>query len=330
MEGMRLEILQLLREHYTGYLSGEQLSQQLQVSRTAIWKHIKALRQAGYTIESSSRLGYRLLTSPDLLLPEELCRYLTTAELGQTINYFTSVDSTNTVAKRLANEQCSTGTVVVAEEQTGGRGRLERGWYSPLAKGLWFSVVLRPQFLPQDAPKCTLLAAVAAVRAMRKLGAECSIKWPNDIVYQGKKLAGILTEMNAEMDAINYIVVGMGLNINISAAEFPLELQPIAISLQDLVSAPVSRVKLLAAILAEFEQLYIVAATGFEPILAEWRELSATLGQTVDVYGFERNFSGVAIDIDQDGALLVQTAAGIERVLAGDVSIRPRIKDKGV
>lgn len=327
---MRSKIRQMLKEQAGQYVSGEEISRRLNVSRTAVWKHIRALKEEGYDIEGHSRRGYRLCAAPDLLRPEELCPHLTTTRLGRCISYLTSTDSTNNEAKKLAAAGCPEGQIVVAEEQVSGRGRLARGWFSPFGKGVWFSIVLRPPFSPQEAPKCTLLAAVAVSRAIRRAtGVECGIKWPNDILVAGRKLVGILTEMSAEMDAINYIVIGIGINVNVEPDDLPPELRDIAGSLRIAAGRSFSRVELLAAVLHELERVYDqTVKDGFAPLLAEWRQESVTLGQTVDVVGSGQQFSGVAEDIDSDGALLVRTAAGLERVLAGDVSIRPRQREE--
>ncbi len=321
---MRGEILRMLRRQPGGYVSGEEISRRLDVTRTAIWKHIRALKQDGYGIEAHSRLGYRLCGVPDLLLPDEIAAALTTRRLGRAVAYFRRVESTNNEAKKLAVAGCPEGQIVVAEEQSVGRGRLARGWFSPFAGGVWFTIVLRPPFSPQDAPKCTLLAAVAVCRAIRRAtGVACGIKWPNDILYEGKKLVGILTEMSAEMDAINHIVIGIGVNVNIAAADFPPELRDLATSLSLAAGRPLPRLAIFAAVLEELERIYdLVLAAGFGPVLAEWRDMSVTLGRAVDVSGPGRQFSGTALDVDDDGALLVKTDAGVERVLAGDVSIR--------
>jgi BirA family biotin operon repressor/biotin-[acetyl-CoA-carboxylase] ligase len=321
---VRGEILQMLREEAGRYVSGEEASRRLNVSRTAIWKHIRALRQDGYDIEAHPRLGYRLCRAPDLLLPAEIKARLTTKKMGRAIAYFRRVESTNNEAKALAAAGCPEGQIVVAEEQSVGRGRLSRGWFSPFARGVWFTIVLRPPFSPQEAPKCTLLAAVAVCRAIRRAtGVACGIKWPNDILYDGRKLVGILTEMSAEMDAINHIVIGIGINVNIGADDFPPELRGLATSLSLAAGRPFSRLELFLAVLAELERVYGQAVTdGFATVLDEWRGESVTLGRTVDVIGPGRRFSGKALDIDADGALLVQTDGGMERVLAGDVSIR--------
>lgn len=326
---MRSEILTMLRREAGRYVSGEEVSRRLAVSRTAIWKHIRTLKQEGYDIEAHPRLGYRLCRTPDRLLPEEIAARLTTAVLGRHIAYRDRVDSTNNEAKKLAAAGCPEGQIVVAEEQTGGRGRLARGWFSPYGKGVWLSVVLRPPFPPQDAPKCTLLAAVAVSRAIRRTtGVACGIKWPNDILCDGRKVVGILTEMSAEMDAINYVVIGMGINVNIGEGEFPAELSGAATSLAAAAGRPLDRLALCAAVLAELEDAYTQARReGFAPVLEAWRAASATLGRTVDVIGPDRRFAGVAVDIDADGALLVQTPDGVVKVLAGDVSIRPHTQE---
>ncbi len=324
---MRTAILELLKQNLGQYVSGEEISHNLNVSRTAVWKHIRALKQSGYDIEAHSRLGYALRQTTDRLLPAEIKAQLTSTVLGQEIHYFGEVDSTNNEAKKLAANGCPEGTIVVAETQATGRGRLARGWFSPFGKGIWLSVVLRPPFGPMDAAKCTLMAAVGVNRALNRVtGAGCGIKWPNDILWKGRKIVGILTEMSAEMDAINYVVIGMGINVNIE--EFPSDIAATATSLSIATGHPVSRIKLVTAILSELENVYmLVKESGFAPILSAWREESITLGQQVNVCGFESRFTGMAVDIDADGALLVRTPQGIERVLAGDVSIRPALTE---
>lgn len=323
---MRSSILELLRNAGGNYVSGEEIAVQLGVSRTAVWKHIQELRQAGYDIVSHSRSGYSLRQAPDLLLPGEIRNGLETTLIGQDIRYFEDVSSTNTVAKALAADGAVEGTIVVSEAQGAGRGRLSRGWFSPAGKGIWFSLILRPDFLPQDAPKCTLLAAVAVVRAIRQFSLSVGIKWPNDILFEGRKLVGILTEMSAEMERVNYIVIGTGINVNMDTADFPPEVAEIATSLSIMKGEHLPRVKLLQAVLTAMEELYLdVLQNGFVSVLDEWRQYSVTLGQEVRVLGIHESFVGKAVDIDEDGALLVDTEHGRRRVLAGDVSIRPRL-----
>ncbi|MGP1585942.1 MAG: biotin--[acetyl-CoA-carboxylase] ligase [Schwartzia sp. (in: firmicutes)] len=324
---MQVKILELLRAVGSGSISGAEIAKQIGVSRTAVWKHIHALQEAGYEIVSYPRRGYTLVGSPDLLLPQEILPLLSNRHIGRTILHFDDIPSTNNEAKRQAQNGAASGTVVVAEAQSAGRGRLSRGWFSPKGKGIWFSVLLRPFFLPQEAPKCTLMAAVAIVRAMRAFGFDVVIKWPNDILYHGKKLVGILTEMSAEMERINYIVIGAGINVNTKAEDFPDELLEIATSLLLIKGEPTSRRALFVEILKALEELYFeVEVNGFAPVLGEWRKYAVTLGQEVNVIGVNETFAGTAVDIDEDGALLIDTAEGYRRVLAGDVSIRPRQK----
>ena len=323
---MRSQILNLLKQAGDNFLSGEYLAETLNVSRTAIWKHIKALRDSGYDIESVPRNGYRLLYSPDLLSAEEVKNSLSTKILGSDIKYFTTTDSTNNQAKKLALSGAVDGTIVISEEQGGGRGRLSRSFFCPKYKGIWFSVILQPDFLPQEAPKCTLLAAVAVTKAIYDVtGVKVGIKWPNDILYNGKKLVGILTEMSAEMERINYIVIGIGIDVNISVEEMPEDIRDIATSLSQITGKEVSRLKLLNKLLYHLEQLYIMAQKqNFAPILDEWRKYSITLNQEIKVISGNNVTYGKAVDIDDDGALLVKINGQIKRVLAGDVSIRPR------
>lgn len=318
-------ILDCLRSKKGVFVSGEELGGRLGISRVAIGNHIRKLREQGYDIESTVSQGHRLLAEPDLLLPQEICGRLTTQRFGREIHYLTSTASTSSIAKQKAAEGAPEGAIFITEEQTGGRGRLSRGWFSPAMQGIWFSLVLRPPFAPQEAPKCTLLAAVALCTAIRKeSGIACGIKWPNDILCGGHKLVGILTEMNAEMDAINYVVIGIGINVNIARDAFPEELRDIATSVSMEAGRSVSRLDLLLCVLLELEFWYDKALhDGFAPILDEWRRLSVTIGQEVSVVAPDRSFIGVAENIDDDGALLVRTDTGQEKVWAGDVSIRP-------
>lgn len=321
---MQSDVLKLLRDSGNKYVSGEEIAERLGVSRTAVWKHIGELRELGYRITSQPRSGYILEEVPDLLLPEEVRNGLKTAFIGQNIIHFDAIGSTNVEAKRLAGEGAPEGTVIVAEEQGKGRGRLDRSFFSPVG-GIWFSFILRPTFLPQDAPKCTLMAAVSVAKAMEAFGFHVGIKWPNDILYDGKKLVGILTEMHAEMDRINYIVIGIGINVNIPESAFPDELREFATSLQIISGSSVPRLKFFQSVLENMEELYITATSnGFYPIMEEWRQCSATLGHEVQVIGVGRDerFTGKAVDIDEDGALLIDTEMGRRRVVAGDVSIR--------
>lgn len=321
---MRNEILDYFRKADGNFVSGQQVSKDLHVSRTAIWKHINVLKERGYIFESSTRKGYRLIYAPNLLTPLEIDSALHTETFGRHVVYLESTQSTNEEAKKIAREGAEEGTIVVAEEQITGHGRLARGFYSPFAKGIWFSLILRPKFFPMEASKCTLLAAVGVCRGIRRMGlADAGIKWPNDILVHGKKLVGILTLMSASMEKIDYIIMGIGINTGIKKNEFPEDFREGATSFLN-EGINVSRKDLLAAILGELEKEYSIAQDeGFDKVLDDWRALSVTLGQEVRVIFGDDSYTGKAVDIDRDGCLLVNTGSEVKRVIAGDVSIRP-------
>lgn len=321
---MRNEILDYFRKADGNFVSGQQISKDLHVSRTAIWKHINVLKERGYIFESSTRKGYRLIYAPNLLTPLEIDSALHTETFGRHVVYLESTQSTNEEAKKIAREGAEEGTIVVAEEQITGHGRLARGFYSPFAKGIWFSLILRPKFFPMEASKCTLLAAVGVCRGIRRMGlADAGIKWPNDILVHGKKLVGILTLMSASMEKIDYIIMGIGINTGIKKNEFPEDFREGATSFLN-EGINVSRKDLLAAILGEMEKEYSIAQDeGFDKVLDDWRALSVTLGQEVRVIFGDDSYTGKAVDIDRDGCLLVNTGSEVKRVIAGDVSIRP-------
>ena len=260
------------------------------------------------------------------LTAETISQALTTKRIGSQVYCYEEIGSTNNEAKRLAREGCPDGTLVIANEQHGGRGRLARSFLSPKGGGLWFTLVLRPNIAPTEASKCTLLAALAVAKAVRKTtNIDCGIKWPNDILVNGKKLVGILTEMSADMDGVKYIVCGIGINVNIRREEFPSELQSIATSVEAELGRSFDRLVLLDAVCSETERIYEeMLREGFAPILDEWKQYSVTLGQAVRVIAPDETYEGVAIDLDEDGSLLVQTETEIKTVLAGDVSIRPQ------
>lgn len=321
---MRNEILDYFRKANGQFVSGEQISRDLNVSRTAVWKHINVLKSRGYIFESSTRKGYRLIFAPNLLTPPEIDSVLRTETFGRHVVYMESTQSTNEEAKKIAREGAEEGTVVIAEEQITGHGRLTRGFFSPYAKGIWFSLILRPRFLPMEASKSTLLAAVGVCRGIRRLGlADAGIKWPNDILYHGKKLVGILTEMSASMEKIDYIIMGIGINTGMQKSEFPEDFREGATSFLN-EGINVSRKELLAAILAELEKEYRIAEDeGFDRVLEDWKSLSVTIGCDVRVISGKESYVGKAVDIDRDGCLLVDDGEKVNRVLAGDVSIRP-------
>ncbi|WP_066634362.1 biotin--[acetyl-CoA-carboxylase] ligase [Desulfolucanica intricata] len=319
---MKNKILTFLKNFESQYISGEEICKSLGVSRTAVWKHIQSLKEEGYIIESQPRKGYCLMETPDRLYPEEVKRGLLTDTIGRDIRYFERVDSTNNIAKDLARQGAAEGTVVVAEEQLGGRGRLGRSWCSPYGKGVWMSVVLRPVVRPEVASQITILTAVAVARAVRSV---CSIvpgiKWPNDLYMAGKKLCGILTEMSAEPDRVNYVVVGIGINTSSLGDSAPPEIRNKVTSLADGTGKGVSRIILMQEILRELEICYQSwQVKGFQHILVEWKELCQSLHRSVTVVTLNGTFSGWAEDIDDSGALLLRLSDGrIKKFISGDV-----------
>jgi len=318
------DILRVLRTRAGTFVSGQALSAELNVTRTAIWKHVKALRAAGYQIESRPKLGYRYLSAPDALLPTEITEGLTTTYIGrQSIIYFRSCPSTNDAAREVGHRGAPEGALAVAEGQTRGRGRLGRGWVSPAGKGIYLSLLLRPRIRPEEAFQLTLLAAVAVARAVTGEGVAAKIKWPNDVLVEGRKVAGILTEIEAEADRIYQAVVGIGVNVNTTASLFPRSLRATATSLRMNTGHKHSRVQVLQRLLEAFEELYEGLKAGrFEEVLAEWRSLDITRGALVKATLLEGEVQGRATDIDRDGALLIAEEGGeVRRITAGDIEI---------
>lgn len=321
---MKSSVLGYLKERRPDYVSGEEMCQSLNISRTSVWKYVSALRGEGYEIEARSRLGYRLVGTPDLLLPDEVVSGLDTLFCGQVYHHHLSLSSTNSTAQELARAGALEGTVVLAEEQTGGRGRLSRIWISPPG-GLWFSVVLRPNVLPMRAPEITFLAAVACVQALgRYPGLDVGIKWPNDLVWRDRKLGGILTELSGEFDRINHVVLGIGINVNLGLQDFPSGLRAVTTSVSTITGFPVSRRRLLRELLTSLEHWYrIWLAEGFAPVVEAWKRLHCWLDRPVRVVNVEGEWTGTAVGIDDDGALLLRTDDGLtKRIIAGDVLLR--------
>jgi BirA family biotin operon repressor/biotin-[acetyl-CoA-carboxylase] ligase len=318
-------ILSALREAAAGSVSGADLSRELGISRAAIWARIEELRELGYDIEASPHLGYRLLSTPDLLHADDLhSRLGRTLVIGREIRVFERTTSTNDVMARLARDGAKEGVVVFAESQSRGRGRLGRLWISPARKGLWFSVLLRPELTPQSATQVMIAAATALARAIRQeTGMLPEIKWPNDILIHGKKVAGILTEMSAELDRVKTIVLGIGVDVNLAASEFPEDLRQIATSLSIERGQPIDRAELAVAILRELDRDYERLRRGnFEAVAAEWREHCTTLGRNVAIRMGDRVIRGRAESLDPDGALLLRGEHGrLEHIIGGDVTM---------
>jgi BirA family biotin operon repressor/biotin-[acetyl-CoA-carboxylase] ligase len=325
---MNRTLLDLLTAAGTDWVSGEAISQRLGISRAAVWKQIEALRSAGYEVEAAPRRGYRLAGRPDKLTAVEIQAGLTTERFGRTVEAHAQIGSTNERAKELGRVGAPEGLLVVAEEQTAGKGRLGRSWSTPPGRALALSLLLRPAIAPIEAPRLTLVAAVAVAEAVRaETGLDVGIKWPNDLYVDGRKLCGILTELEAEIERVRFVVLGIGLNVNQAEAEFPPDIRETATSLRREAGRPFDRRSLLRAILARLEARYAQFLAGEWPALrAAWRSLSVTLGRPVRVVpaSGEPAWEGEALDVDGEGALLVRRPDGsVERVVAGEVSIRP-------
>jgi BirA family biotin operon repressor/biotin-[acetyl-CoA-carboxylase] ligase len=317
------DILKFLREKE--YVSGEVLAQKLGISRVAVWKQIQKLKDIGYKIISDQNLGYCLVSRPDLLLPQEIQRGLSTNYIGKEIYYFPELKSTSIIAKEKAlhgAEGIGEGTLIIAERQSAGKGRLGREWFSP-AGGIWLSIILYPQLSPSYISRITLMTAVAVVKAIKICThIKSQIKWPNDILINEKKVCGILTEMSAELDIINWVVVGIGINANIDLRDFPEDIQENTISLKETSGKEISRVKLAQTFLQEFEKYYEkLKRKEFPFILKEWRLYSHTLGKKIRVDIGERIITGEAMDISESGVLILKKEDGeLIEIISGTIA----------
>ncbi len=318
----RETILSLFSQTPDGFVSGEHISAELGVSRTAVWKHIRNLRQSGYVIEALPSRGYQLVQSPDVLMPESIQSGLECLRVGSRVRCFDETDSTNLQACRLGDEGEVDGLVVIADRQSSGKGRMGRRWESPGGVNLYASILLRPAILPFEAPKLTFLSAVAVCRAITNCtGLKPTVKWPNDILLNGAKVAGLLNEMSSETDQVHYVVLGIGVNLNMRADQFPTDLRYPATSLAIAAGQSVSRLDFTRTLLQEIDALYqTYLEQGSEPIMAAWAELCDLTGKAVEVDCNQLKIAGTMIGLAEDGALLVRTATGkIENIYAGDV-----------
>lgn len=322
MSELRELILKNLQQE--GHISGEILGKRLKISRTAVWKHIKELRKRGYQIEASRKFGYSFVKSTTLLLPEEIKLGLNTRIMGKQVVHFDEISSTQDVAAELAIEGGAEGTLVVAEMQTRGRGRRGRNWASISSGGIYFSLILRPKLMPSKVVQIPLIASVALTKAIGETAPiQPKIKWPNDLYINTKKVGGILTEMNSEIDAVNYVILGIGLNVNMSASLFDEDISKIATSLIDECGVYISRAKLVQNFLSEFEQIYTkYLAYGFGSVRDEWKAFNNTIGSQVKISDGAKDIEGEAVDINNEGFLLVRKKNGdITRIISGDVSL---------
>lgn len=319
------EILSTLRAAGERPISGADMAQKIGVSVGVLRRHVDELRALGYEIQASPHLGYRLTRVPDLLHADDLLSRLgKTTVIGRDIRVFQETTSTNDVVDKLARDGVKEGVAVFAESQTRGRGRLGRTWVSPLGKGLWFSILLRPKLRPDQVTQLTIASATALTRAIRhQVDLRPEIKWPNDVLIGGKKVAGVLTELSAELDTIKYVVLGIGIDVNLSASDFPPEIRKLATSLRIERGQPVQRPALASAILRELDHDYR-RATGqdFDSLANEWEEQCTTIGHEVQIQVGTRKIRGRAESLDSSGALLLRTHHGhLERIIGGDVTL---------
>lgn len=315
---MKSKILEIL-EKKGDYVSGEEISKEIGISRAAIWKHIKKLRELGYEIESKTNEGYKLIKSPEKQIEFELERLLDTKIIGKKILFFEEVDSTNNKAKQIALEE-NEGTVVISEMQTSGRGRRGREWYSPKG-GIYVTFILKPNVSPEKASQLTLVSSLALVETLNAINnnLNAKIKWPNDVLVSGKKISGILTELSSDMEKINYIVVGVGINLNTEKEILPENGTSLKIEMKEEVS-----IKLfLKSFLEHYDLIYQEYLNGgIDQIIEKWKNNSDTLGKKVKIIGINETFEGLAKDIDENGALILETKEKEIKVYSGDVSLR--------
>ncbi|MGO0061044.1 biotin--[acetyl-CoA-carboxylase] ligase [Brevibacillus fluminis] len=319
-------ILNAFREHPDQFISGEELSRNCGCSRTAVWKHIEELREEGYQFEAVRKSGYRLLTVPDSISAEQILSGLTTKKIGRQIHAYDTVETTQRLAHEAAAKGAEEGTIIIADQQKSGKGRMGRPWHSPKGTGIFMSLIIRPDMPLANAPQLTLLTAVAMSKAIEMVvpSVKVQIKWPNDLFVNGKKICGILTELNAEENRVNYLVIGTGVNVNHLLSDFPEELHSIATSLRIESGLSIQRAELVQAYCRSFEREYaFYLENGFARIREEWEANSYTLGRIVKVYNQQNAIEGRAVGLGPDGALLVEDANGHRhQVYSADLDYR--------
>ena len=318
---MRDKVIKAILDSGKEFVSGEELSKELGISRTAVWKHINALKEEGYSIESVNKKGYRLLDSPnDLLNPQNIYHNLQTDIIGQNIIHFNTLESTNDYLKQVGNDVVE-GTVAISEEQTKGKGRLGRVWESKVGDGIWMSIILKPDIMPYKAPFITLIAGASVVKALNNLGVNAQIKWPNDIIINNKKICGILTELSAEIERINYVVLGIGMNVK--NEDFDSELKNKATSLHK-EGYELHRVDIVKEIFYQFELLYKkYLDNDKEEVLNICRDYSAILNKEIYIIRNDEKELVKCIDVNEGGNLLVKNSSGqVKEIISGEVSIR--------
>lgn len=315
----RDKILSLFRSRPEVFISGQEISQELNVSRAAVWKQVELLREQGFEIEAQRSRGYRLLGGPDLLLASEIERGLECKIIGSPLTCLTEIDSTNARARQLAEQGAAEGMVLIADRQSAGRGRLGRRWESPSAVNFYCSILLRPQIPVQQAPQLTFLSAVAVAETLNHLyQLPARVKWPNDVLVEGKKISGLLNEMSAETEQIHFVILGIGVNLNMTSEQFPEELNYPATSVLLETGAVVDRAAFVRDFLQRLDGYYgELLEEGFVPIRRRWEALSSLMNVRVQV---DDRMTGTVVGLDTDGALRLQLDDGrVERVMAGDV-----------
>jgi BirA family transcriptional regulator, biotin operon repressor / biotin---[acetyl-CoA-carboxylase] ligase len=318
----QVHVLHLLKEKQGQYVSGTDLASSLKLSRTSVWKHIQNLRSLGYGLVSHPKKGYTLTGIPDLLLAQEIVPHLKTAWLGRSYNHYRQVDSTNDQALLLAAQGAEHGTVVVAEEQTKGRGRMQRSWHSPEGLGIYVSMVLRTSLPVQAAPQSAMVAGLSLVKVLREqYGLPATIKWPNDVLVEGKKLVGILADMQSDQDFTRFIVIGIGINVNHKEGDLGEPFRYPATSLAMELGVPIKRQDLLLNLIHRFELEYgRYLEEGFAAVLPEFERVSAILGKQLRIQSGKEDFSGKALGFTPEGALRLLKGDGKEEVIwVGDV-----------
>ncbi|MDK2808708.1 MAG: BirA family transcriptional regulator [Clostridiales bacterium] len=319
---MKSKVLTMLKEGDT-YVSGQKMCEELSVSRTAVWKAIRQLKEEGYEIESVTNKGYHLVSIPNLVTREEILEKIKTRFIAKQVYYQEEVDSTNTVAKRLAEEVASDGLLVTSDLQTGGKGRRGRSWDSKKGSGIFMSLILKPELEPMYASMLTLVAALCVAKGILELtGLSAQIKWPNDIVVNKKKVCGILTEMNAELDFIHYVIIGIGINVN--TKEFPDEISHMATSLYLETRKELNRSALICLVMEQMEVYYerFLEYRSMAPFLEEYNALLVNQGQQVKIINNKEEMVGISKGINEKGELLVETTQGEIAVMSGEVSVR--------
>ncbi|MFE8702211.1 biotin--[acetyl-CoA-carboxylase] ligase [Cytobacillus sp. FJAT-54145] len=322
---LRKKLLDAFTNHDDDYLSGQYLADLIGCSRTAVWKHVEELRKEGFELEAVRRKGYRIVKTPENVTADDIRLGLKTKFIGQSIHYKESVDSTQKIAHRLAYDDAPEGTVVIAEEQLLGRGRMDRAWHSPKYSGIWMSIILRPNLPIPKAPQLTLLTAVAVVQAIEEITSlSPQIKWPNDILMNGKKVTGILTELQAEADRIISIIIGIGINVNQKREEYPDELKDIATSLSIESGEQINRSVLIRGIFNRLEHLYeIYLENGFYPIKLLWESYAISIGKTITARTLNHTIRGKALGITEDGVLQIEDEEGkIHSVYSADIDLQ--------